>query len=198
MLARFNTDGTPYTVKVVCTVWSGGKARDNFKCLPIAIQQLPFSSINYGTNTTFEGRMITDAILEAELDGTGPLHKTPIFPCCIFQYNEKINGEPGTPNYDLYKKSLYCTTKRLYPNYCNTEWSIDKAGNKKDIENKREVLAKLSPDNMSKLVKWCKDNAKEALMYRMKVVDDTVVIDEDVIVPVEIMSTMGKCKLQLI
>lgn len=181
-------------MKVACTVWSGGKVRDNIKDLPITIQQLPFSSINYGTNTSFEGRMITEAILDAELDGTGPLHKTPIFPCCIFQYNEKINGEPGTPNYDLYQKALYCTTKRLYPNYCNTEWSVDKKSVQRDIDNKRSILAKLNADTKAKIVKWIKDNPKEAIMYRMKVVNDDIVIDEDVIVPVEIMSTMGKCK----
>lgn len=155
-------------------------------------QQLPFSSINYGTCTTFEGRMVTEAILDAQLDGTGPLHKTPIFPCSIFQYHSEINGKPGTPNYDLYQKSLYCTAKRLYPNYCNCEWSVNTSATKKDIEHKKAVLSKLSDDNMTKLTEWCKANKNEAANYRMVVVDDKVTIDENLIVPVEIMSTMGK------
>lgn len=160
-------------------------------------QQLPFSSINYGTCTTFEGRMITEAILDAQLDGTGPLHKTPIFPCSIFQYHEDINGKPGTPNYDLYQKSLYCTAKRLYPNYANVQWSINEDGTKKDIEHKKYVLSKLSSDNMTKLANWVKNNAQEALKYRMVEHNGIVEIDENVLIPTEIFSTMGKRKLQL-
>ena len=86
-------------------------------------QQLPFSSINYGTCTLTEGRMVTNALLDASLEGIGPLHKTPIFPCGIFQYWKGVNDKPGTPNYDLFKKALKSTSKRLYPNYCNVDWS---------------------------------------------------------------------------
>lgn len=161
-------------------------------------QQLPFSSINFGTCTLTEGRIIIDAILEAELSGTGPLHKTPIFPCCIFQYDENINGKPGTPNYDLFRKALLCTSKRLYPNYCNNGWSVNNKAIKTDIEHKRRVLDKLSDNDMKELVNWVLNNKNEALLYRMRVSDNKVIIDEEVIVPVEIMSTMGKCKLQLI
>ena len=161
-------------------------------------QQLPFSSINFGTCTLTERRIIIDAILEAELSGTGPLHKTPIFPCCIFQYDETINGKPGTPNYDLFRKALLCTSKRLYPNYCNNGWSVNNKAIKTDIEHKRRVLDKLSDSDMKELVNWVLNNKNEALLYRMRVSDNKVIIDEDVIVPVEIMSTMGKCKLQLI
>lgn len=154
-------------------------------------QQLPFSSINYGTCTLTEGRMITNAILDATLDGTGPLHKTPIFPCSIFQWNKDVNGYPGTPNYDLFRKSLYCTTKRFYPNYTNTNWSIDVDGRMKDVDHKRKVLSKLSDEKMSKLVSWVKANEYEARHYKMVVKDDLVVIDDTIIDPVEIMSTMG-------
>ena len=86
-------------------------------------QQLPFSSINYGTCTLPEGRMITDNLLDASIEGIGPLHKTPIFPCGIFQYWKGVNDKPGTPNYDLYRKALKSTSLRLYPNYCNVDWS---------------------------------------------------------------------------
>ena len=85
--------------------------------------QLPFSSINYGTCTLPEGRMIIEALLNASLEGTGKLHKTSIFPCGIFQCMKGVNREPGDPNYDLYRLALKSTAKRLYPNYANVDWS---------------------------------------------------------------------------
>ena len=85
--------------------------------------QLPFTSINYGTCTLPEGRMVTRALLEGSIKGVGKFHKTPIFPCGIFQYHKEINGKPGTPNYDLFKLALESTARRLYPNYVNCGWS---------------------------------------------------------------------------
>ena len=94
--------------------------------------QLPFTSINYGTCTLPEGRMVSKALLEGAIKGVGKFHKTPIFPCVIFQYSKEINGKPGTPNYDLYQLALKCTAKRLYPNYVNCEWSNNKNFNPND------------------------------------------------------------------
>ena len=85
--------------------------------------QLPFTSINYGTCTKPEGRMITKALLEVSIEGLGKLHKTSIFPCGIFQCMKGINRKPGDPNYDLYCLALKSTAKRLYPNYANVDWS---------------------------------------------------------------------------
>ena len=85
--------------------------------------QLPFTSINYGTCTLPEGRMIIKALLEGSIKGVGKLHKTPIFPCGIFQYMKGVNDKPGTPNYDLFKLALESTARRLYPNYANVDWS---------------------------------------------------------------------------
>ena len=85
--------------------------------------QLPFTSINYGTCTLPEGRMITRCLLEGSLKGIGSLHKTSIFPCGIFQVMKGVNKEPGTPNYDLFRLALESTAKRLYPNYANVDWS---------------------------------------------------------------------------
>ena len=85
--------------------------------------QLPFTSINYGTCTLPEGRMVTRALLDASIKGIGKLHKTSIFPCGIFQVMKGVNKEPGTPNYDLYHLALESTAKRLYPNYANVDWS---------------------------------------------------------------------------
>lgn len=85
--------------------------------------QLPFSSINYGTCTLPEGRMITKALIEASIKGVGKLHKTSIFPCGIFQCMKGVNRRPGDPNYDLFKLALKSTAQRLYPNYANVDWS---------------------------------------------------------------------------
>ena len=151
--------------------------------------QLPFTSINYGTCTLPEGQMIIDAIITKELDGTGPLHKTPIFPCCIFQWEKSINGYPNTPNYDLFRKALLCTSKRLYPNYANVNWTVDVNNIKKDIDNKKEVITKYETNE--DLINWIKTNPKEAIKYRLIVKNNKVCIDEDVFLPFEIMSTMG-------
>ena len=85
--------------------------------------QLPFTSINYGTCTLPEGRMVTKALLDVSIEGLGKLHKTSIFPCGIFQCMKSVNRKPGDPNYDLYRLALESTARRLYPNYANVDWS---------------------------------------------------------------------------
>ena len=85
--------------------------------------QLPFTSINYGTCTLPEGRMVIKALLEGSIEGVGKFHKTPIFPCGIFQCMKGVNREPGDSNYDLFKLALKSTAQRLYPNYANVDWT---------------------------------------------------------------------------
>ena len=85
--------------------------------------QLPFTSINYGTCTLPEGRMVTKALLEGSIKGVGKFHKTPIFPCGIFQCMKGVNRVPGDPNYDLFRLALKSTAQRIYPNYANVDWS---------------------------------------------------------------------------
>lgn len=85
--------------------------------------QLPFTSINYGTCTSPEGRLVIKALIDGSLKGTGRLRKTSIFPCGIFQIMSGVNKEPGTPNYDLKRMALQSTATRLYPNYANVDWS---------------------------------------------------------------------------
>jgi len=85
--------------------------------------QLPFTSINYGTCTEPEGRMVIKTLLDVSIAGIGKLHKTSIFPCGIFQLKKGINRKPGEPNYDLYRLALRSTAQRLYPNYANCDWS---------------------------------------------------------------------------
>ena len=85
--------------------------------------QLPFTSINYGTCTLPEGRLVTKCLIEGSIKGIGKLHKTSIFPCGIFQCMKGVNRAPGDPNYDLFKLALRSTAQRLYPNYANVDWS---------------------------------------------------------------------------
>lgn len=85
--------------------------------------QLPFTSINYGTCTLPEGRMIIKALLDTSIKGIGKLHRTSIFPCGIFQCMKGINRKPGEPNYDLFLLALKSTALKLYPNYANVDWS---------------------------------------------------------------------------
>lgn len=94
--------------------------------------QLPFTSINYGTCTEPEGRMVTKALLDVSIEGIGKLHKTSIFPCGIFQCMKGVNRKPGEPNYDLFRLALRSTAQRLYPNYANVDWSGNEGYDKND------------------------------------------------------------------
>ena len=85
--------------------------------------QLPFTSINYGTCTLPEGRIVIEALLKGSIKGVGKFHKTSIFPCGIFQCMKGVNRKPGEPNYDLFQLALKSTAQRLYPNYANVDWS---------------------------------------------------------------------------
>ena len=94
--------------------------------------QLPFTSINYGTCTFEEGRLVTRALLLGSLEGIGFHHNTPIFPCGIFQYMKGVNDREGTPNYDLKQLAMKSTSQRLYPNYANVDWSGNEGYDRND------------------------------------------------------------------
>ncbi len=78
--------------------------------------QVPFSSINYGTDTSPEGRLVMEQLLLATEAGLGR-GETPIFPIQIFRVKEGINFNPGDPNYDLYRLAIRVSAKRLFPNF---------------------------------------------------------------------------------
>lgn len=78
--------------------------------------QVPFSSINYGMDTTPEGRLVIKNILLATEEGLGN-NETPIFPIHIFKVKEGINYNPQDPNYDLFKLACRVSSKRLFPNF---------------------------------------------------------------------------------
>ena len=85
--------------------------------------QVPFTSINLGRDTSPEGRLVTKWIMNASIDGIGEHHLTSIFPISIFQYKKGTNAKPGDPNYDLKQLALKSMSKRIYPNWCNGDWS---------------------------------------------------------------------------
>ena len=85
--------------------------------------QVPFTSINFGRDTSEEGRFVTRKMLDASMSGIGKHHLTPIFPISIFQYKAGCNANPGDPNYDLKKMAIESLSKRIYPNFVNCDYS---------------------------------------------------------------------------
>ncbi|EGK8090407.1 anaerobic ribonucleoside triphosphate reductase [Campylobacter lari] len=78
--------------------------------------QVPFSTLNYGTDTSFEGQMVIENLLKATMRGLGN-GETPIFPVQIFKVKEGINYNEKDPNYKLFKLAIECASKRLFPNF---------------------------------------------------------------------------------
>lgn len=78
--------------------------------------QVPFTSINFGTDTTPSGRLVSKCLLQATENGLGR-GETPIFPISIFKVKEGVNYNPEDPNYDLFKRSMEVSAKRLFPNF---------------------------------------------------------------------------------
>ena len=79
--------------------------------------QVPFTSINFGTDTTPAGRLVSLDLLQATENGLGK-GETPIFPISILKVKEGINYNPKDPNYDIFKRSMEVSAKRLFPNFC--------------------------------------------------------------------------------
>lgn len=120
--------------------------------------QLPFSSINYGTCTEPEGRMLIKALLEVSMEGLGKNGVTSIFPCGIFQYKKGVNDKPGTPNYDLKRLALKSTAMRIYPNYANCDWSNQTNWFKQDRQQKQEYIDSLDKESYDKLIKQLEEH----------------------------------------
>ena len=78
--------------------------------------QVPFSSINYGTDTSLEGRMVVRNILLATMEGLG-FGETPIFPIQVFRIKKGVNYSHEDPNYDLFEMACECSAKRMFPNF---------------------------------------------------------------------------------
>ena len=86
--------------------------------------QVPFSSLNFGLDTSPEGRMVTKYLLKAQMAGLGK-HETPIFPILIYTLKKGVNFNPEDPNYDLFRLAMECSSKRLFPTYCFVDASFN-------------------------------------------------------------------------
>lgn len=124
--------------------------------------QLPFTSLNYGTCTLDEGRMVIKALLDVLIEGLGNNGVTSIFPCGIFTIKEGVNKNPGDPNYDLKRLAIESTTKRIYPNWGNGDCSNNKAWIKMDREQKQEYIDSLSEKEYNQLINILEENPEVA------------------------------------
>lgn len=116
--------------------------------------------------------MVTKALLEVSLEGLGKNGITSIFPCGIFQYMKGVNDKPGTPNYDLKLLALESTAKRIYPNYCNVDWTVGKSWLNADRKNKQEYIDSLTPKEYEKLLKVIEENPDIAYKLGLEVVEE--------------------------
>ncbi len=91
--------------------------------------QVPFTSINFGTDTSEAGRLVVRCLLDATEKGLGR-GETPIFPISIFKVKEGINYNPEDKNYDLFKRSMEVSSKRLFPNFVFLDAPFNAAGYK--------------------------------------------------------------------
>lgn len=133
--------------------------------------QLPFTSLNYGTCTEEEGRMIIKALLEVSIKGVGKLRKTPIFPCGIFKLKKGVNRKEGEPNYDLYKLALKSTAQRLYPNYANEDNSNQISWMAYDRKMKEEYINSLSEEEYNSLALKLKESKELRDILMLDVVE---------------------------
>ena len=86
--------------------------------------QVPFSSLNFGIDTSPEGRMVSEDLLKAQMAGLGK-HETPIFPILIYTLKKGVNFEKGDPNYDIFRLAMECSSKRLFPTYAFVDASFN-------------------------------------------------------------------------
>ena len=154
--------------------------------------QLPFTSINYGTCTLPEGRLIIKSILEKSIEGVGKMRKTSIFPCGIFQVKEGINLNKGDPNYDLFLLAAKSTAARLYPNYANCDWVNQTSQVEADRKVKEEALKdyESNPVKYEQLKNLLKNDKEIADKLWLEVYDEKIVSKKGQS-PLEIFSTMG-------
>ena len=134
--------------------------------------------------------MAIKAILDGSIKGVGKLHKTAVFPCGIFQYKIGISALPGDPNYDLYRLALKSTARRLYPNYVNCDWSVQKSWVEFDRDNRSKILNDLSEERKQNLIKILQDDPGMKDVLLLEVINGKLSVVEEEL-PIEIASTMG-------
>lgn len=139
--------------------------------------------------------MVTKALLDVSMEGLGNNGVTSIFPCGIFTYKKGINDKPGTPNYDLKRLALESTTKRIYPNYANGDWSNNVAWVAADRKQKQEYIDSLDPESYKKLWYQIQQNSSE-IMKKVGLYTEPIFNEGSIKVdlterPIEFFSTMG-------
>lgn len=153
--------------------------------------QLPFSSINYGTCTEAEGRIVTKALIEKTIEGVGSNHKTAIFPCQIFQYKRGVNDKPGTPNYDLKLLALRSTATRFYPNYANCNWSTQEKWIKTDTRMRQDVIDEMDKESIDRLVSLASVDGDVRKALGIEITPNASINCVNIYDPKMEMSTMG-------
>jgi ribonucleoside-triphosphate reductase (formate) len=98
--------------------------------------QVVFSSVNYGTDTSAEGRCVIRELLSSTYNGVGN-HATAIFPIQIWKKKRGVNFLPGDPNYDLFKLACKVTAKRFFPNFVNLDAPYNQSSKWKADDPKR-------------------------------------------------------------
>lgn len=138
--------------------------------------------------------MVIKALLEGSIKGVGKFHKTPVFPCGIFQVMSGVNKELSTPNYDLYRLALESTAKRLYPNYANCDVKMQQDWIKYDRQQKEEYINSLNEKDYNSLITRLEENPELQNILMLEIYGGKIRIKQD-LAPVELFSTMG-CRTQ--
>ncbi|MFU2089361.1 anaerobic ribonucleoside-triphosphate reductase [Avibacterium avium] len=90
--------------------------------------QTPFVTFGFGLGTSWQARLIQQAILRNRIRGLGKNHKTPVFPKLVFTIKKGVNQQVGDPNYDIKQLALECASKRMYPDILNYEQVVKVTG----------------------------------------------------------------------
>ncbi|MDK9793256.1 anaerobic ribonucleoside-triphosphate reductase [Vibrio sp. D431a] len=109
--------------------------------------QTPFLTINFGLGTSWEARLIQQAIFNNRIAGLGKNAKTAIFPKLVFTIKDGVNHKKGDPNYDLKQLGLECASKRMYPDILNYDKVVEVTGSFKPPMGCRSFLNKYQDEN---------------------------------------------------
>lgn len=122
--------------------------------------QVVFASVNFGLDTSKEGRLVSKCLMQAQCNGLGK-GETPIFPILIVKVKEGINYNPEDPNYDIFKMSMEVTAKRLFPN-----WVFEDSPFNADFDDLKDAVATMGCIDYDETITISKDGEKE-LTYKI-------------------------------
>ncbi|MFZ7308427.1 anaerobic ribonucleoside-triphosphate reductase [Avibacterium avium] len=108
--------------------------------------QTPFVTFGFGLGTSWQARLIQQAILRNRIRGLGKNHKTPVFPKLVFTIKKGVNQQAGDPNYDIKQLALECASKRMYPDILNYEQVVKVTGSFKAPMGCRSFLGAYEQD----------------------------------------------------